>query len=294
MRAVLRAVEFCEVHFAEDLAMGGAADAGAMTPRHLRRAFRQLTGESPRGFVRRLRLERAAHLLLLTQRSAMEIALDCGFDSREGFVRAFNDHFQRSPEQYRSAHQGRMDRRLGECERHFGQGRVVVEQREFLPRRLAYLRCRGGMLAILSAWWRMLRWARRYPPLDTAYPVDLTYDTDGITPATRQRCDVGLLIPEGFDPGEQMGLKTLPGGTHLVMHYSGPARLLPVAWEWLVFCWMRRHQYAPRTPYGITCYPPARPRHWWDMLGHLRRTDARLEVPVVRGDLFNPHRFCLS
>lgn len=68
---------------------------------HFQRRFRQLTGETPSDCRRRLLLERAAHQLSRTARSITDLAFDAGFDSLEGFSRAFRKAFGVSPTHYR-------------------------------------------------------------------------------------------------------------------------------------------------------------------------------------------------
>jgi len=68
---------------------------------HFQRVFRQTTGETPSNCRRRLRLERAAHQLLQGDRSVTEIAFESGFDSLEGFSRAFRKAAGVSPSHFR-------------------------------------------------------------------------------------------------------------------------------------------------------------------------------------------------
>jgi AraC-like DNA-binding protein/effector-binding domain-containing protein len=69
---------------------------------HLHRALRQMLGETPKQFIQRLRLERAAGKLIGTDASVLNIALSCGFASHEVFTRAFRRQFARSPSVYRA------------------------------------------------------------------------------------------------------------------------------------------------------------------------------------------------
>lgn len=71
---------------------------------HFQRMFRQVTGETPGSCQRRLRLERAAYLLLQSDRSVTEIAFESGFASHAGFSRAFRKVAGVSPNQFRSDH----------------------------------------------------------------------------------------------------------------------------------------------------------------------------------------------
>ena len=68
---------------------------------HLQRIFSAEVGESPLQFSRRVRLQRAAASLLVTHKSVLDVALDAGFDSHEGFTRAFRAMFSLSPKKFR-------------------------------------------------------------------------------------------------------------------------------------------------------------------------------------------------
>lgn len=76
---------------------------------HLQRLFRASVGETPAQFSRRVRLQRAAAELRAAERSVLDIALDMGFDSHEGFTRAFRSVFGVSPAAYRRAYGGAGD-----------------------------------------------------------------------------------------------------------------------------------------------------------------------------------------
>ena len=67
-----------------DLAGGAAA-----SPCHFHRRFQAATGESVADCSRRLRLERAAHILASSRMTVTEVALEVGFDAPEAFSRAF-------------------------------------------------------------------------------------------------------------------------------------------------------------------------------------------------------------
>jgi AraC family transcriptional regulator len=77
-----------------------AASAG-WSPFHLHRALRQLLGETPKQYLQRLRLERAAGELLGSRRQVGSIAADADFRSHEVFIRAFRRQFGTSPRDYR-------------------------------------------------------------------------------------------------------------------------------------------------------------------------------------------------
>ena len=78
-----------------------AARAG-LSPYHLHRVFSSAVRETPKQLAFRLRLGRAALLLLTTHDSVLDVALSCGFQSHEVFCRAFRRCFHMTPRAYRA------------------------------------------------------------------------------------------------------------------------------------------------------------------------------------------------
>jgi AraC family transcriptional regulator len=68
----------------------------------LHRAFRHATGEPPKRFTLRLRIERAAARLVTESTPIATIAADQGFASHEVFTRAFLRRFAMTPRAYRA------------------------------------------------------------------------------------------------------------------------------------------------------------------------------------------------
>ena len=69
------------------------------------RQFHRLTldviGETPAAHQRRVRLDRAAWLLLTTPATVLDIALETGWESHEVFTRAFRAQFGTTPSAFR-------------------------------------------------------------------------------------------------------------------------------------------------------------------------------------------------
>lgn len=103
-------------HSLADLARGAGQSSSTF-----QRAFSRLVGESPKQYTRRLQLESAALALLTSTDSVLDVALAAGFESHEGFTRAFVSHFGSPPKDFRSQHQHlAADRRTADLIRHAG------------------------------------------------------------------------------------------------------------------------------------------------------------------------------
>ena len=73
---------------------------------HFSRAFRSTAGEPPLAFVIRRRIERAERLILLTDRSLAQIALDCGMADQSHLTKLFRRVYGMSPGKWRRLQNG--------------------------------------------------------------------------------------------------------------------------------------------------------------------------------------------
>ena len=74
-----------------------------LNPSHFGRAFRNSLGEPPHEYVIRRRVERAQGLMLSTDASLSEIALDCGLADQSHLTRLFRRIVGESPRAWRRA-----------------------------------------------------------------------------------------------------------------------------------------------------------------------------------------------
>ncbi|MFC5298744.1 MAG: helix-turn-helix domain-containing protein [Brachybacterium tyrofermentans] len=73
-----------------------------LSERHAARLFARETGESLMAMLRRLRLERGAHLLLETDDPIAQVARTCGYPEARPFITAFRRYFGQPPGTFRS------------------------------------------------------------------------------------------------------------------------------------------------------------------------------------------------
>lgn len=79
---------------------------------HFSRAFRRSMGMSPHSYVMRRRVERAQQLMLSTDATLLEIALECGLSDESHLTRRFVKTLGETPHVWRSAHVARTKRRI--------------------------------------------------------------------------------------------------------------------------------------------------------------------------------------
>ena len=101
--AILRAAMLViETEYASHLTLDGVAREIATSRRQLQRCFQEHEDDSFRSCVRRVRLERAAHLLCLdSQARVKDVARAVGYRQPATFAKAFRTHYGVLPSAYR-------------------------------------------------------------------------------------------------------------------------------------------------------------------------------------------------
>ena len=90
-----------------DLSVEGLAEALRCDRSYLLRKLRALTGETPSGLIRSLRLQRAEQLLRAGAGTVSEIAGTVGFKSVAHFSNAFQERYGERPSAFAARHRGR-------------------------------------------------------------------------------------------------------------------------------------------------------------------------------------------
>lgn len=101
-RAVRQMQDYILTHVHKKIAAKDLACAAGYSPWHAQRIFREMTGQSPFEYIRRLRLSQAAIVLRDKPSRIIDVALDFMFNSHEGFTRSFSKEFGITPVNYRN------------------------------------------------------------------------------------------------------------------------------------------------------------------------------------------------
>lgn len=94
-------MEFIEFHYMEDLTVENIAKSVSVSNSACLRCFHEMLNTTPMQYVIETRLRKAAALLRATNRSAKDIALDCGFGDASYFTKMFRLKYHCTPGNYR-------------------------------------------------------------------------------------------------------------------------------------------------------------------------------------------------
>jgi AraC-like DNA-binding protein len=98
---IQKAVDHIKKNFSQPLTVPQLAALVGFSVRHFERKFQAVFQTTPRTYLLKVRLLRAAELLSNTSQSITEIALGTGFYDHSSFTRQFRRHMQLTPNAYR-------------------------------------------------------------------------------------------------------------------------------------------------------------------------------------------------
>lgn len=215
------------------------------SPSHFARRFAAATGESPRRHLERLRIERAARLLVTRDATVLEIALDCGYASHETFTRAFVRRFGQTPSRWRATAATRRasgpqrPRAQDGLEEELAIGHLSETRIRRLRRlQLLFARHIGPYEAVPAELWDELPAAAvRLGAGTDGHLVGIAHDAPGVTDPSRIRFDAGLVVhrrPLMTAHASGIGFEEIRGGTFAITTHIGPHASIPAAYESIV------------------------------------------------------------
>ena len=250
---ILAVQRFIQQNLDDKLVLDRLAGIAGYSPYHIHRIFRGQVGESTDDYVRRLRMEQAAHSLRFRQKSVLDVALESGYSSHEAFTRAFQRTFGVSPSDYQTLqHPPSPIKEQLMTEAPYTAGEVQIQQ---LPsRRLACLRVVGPYCpeTLGPAFKRIGDWAGRAGLFNAStLCIGVYYDDPEVTAPEKQRADVGVTISDSYEPPADFHVQILQSGPHAVLRHKGPYSTLGSAYRWLYGVWLpgSGHEPAHAPPY---------------------------------------------
>ncbi|GAU76254.1 AraC family transcriptional regulator [Fusibacter sp. 3D3] len=100
IEAVQRMQNYIQIHLYENISLADLAKVSLYSPWHSYRLFVRWLNRTPADYIRRLRLSKSALKLRDGQSRVIDIAFEIGFDSVDGYQRAFFREFGCNPHEY--------------------------------------------------------------------------------------------------------------------------------------------------------------------------------------------------
>ena len=245
-KRLIQVVDYIYQHIAEDLDVNTLADVALMSPYHFHRIYRQLANETINATVRRLRLQKAASLLIQTEQTIQQIATHVSYGSLEAFSRAFSKQFGESPADYRQTKRSNpislepfvamLPQSTNEVITMFN-----VEIIETQPIKLLAMAHQGDYLNIGQAFEKVFHYAISHNILNNEIrSIGIYYQDPLSVPKQELRSHAGVSIPGDIDLKDDSELEILnvPGGRCASLLFKGSYAELEKAYAYLFGKWL--------------------------------------------------------
>ncbi len=286
------AIDYIVQHLDQRITLDVVAQVACFSPFHFHRVFRTLAGETLKQFVRRLRLERALHLMAHTpKRSLTEVALASGFSSSSDFSRTFKQRYGVPPSVFDiDTHRAQSRASLNAAATPFGETNLLerlppgenpdgfaVTLRELPARTVAYIRVHKPFEGepVIQAAERLLAWADARGDGDRQW-LGYMWDDPEIVPLEKCRYDVGVEVDD-VQPDGEIGRIEFPPMLVAQVPIRGTIDLEQRAIDWVWGTWLPRSAYVPTDQPSFEAWMGRPFAHG------LTHYELYLQLPVTRG-----------
>ena len=101
---ILKSLHYIETHLDDNLDIHTLSKIAGYSPYYFCRIFKVSVGETVMSYASKLRIKQASSHIINSKKSIIEIALDIGFETPNGFNKAFKKIFSMTPTEYRQKH----------------------------------------------------------------------------------------------------------------------------------------------------------------------------------------------
>lgn len=280
-----KTIDFIEANLTQQFTLEDLAAAANFSKYHFHRIFLAMMGETPFQFIQRIRLEKAASLLVYnSSENISEIAYRCGFNDVSVFSRNFRHHFGKSATDYRkdSLQHSNLSQTDSNTRptgirsstyfcfetktikwrtsmKSFKNAEVV----ELPSMTVAYIRYTGpykGNQSLFEKLWNQLfSWAgpRGLIGGPDFRSLIIYHDDPNVTAEDKLRMSVCITVPSDTKVGGDIGKMQVEGGKYVVARFVVKANEFQEAWEWVYGHWFPSSGYQPDDKPCFEIYPEA-------------------------------------
>lgn len=242
-QAILSTLIHIQTHLEGDLSLDLLAERVGFSPFHFHRIFRDVIGEPIKEYIRRLRIDKAAYRLKISDETILQIALDAGFRTHESFTRAFQRQFNVSPNEFRKNSLQASRARKKQIQPLYitelpltaphglsdPSAAFPIRMEHIRPIIVAFVRHVGPYDALLDKdspmsvlWEELFAWGNANRLIDAdSLLIGIPQDDPSLTPPEKQRFDVCVQIPEFRNPSGHIGCQTISAGIFGVGRHHG-------------------------------------------------------------------------
>lgn len=285
-----RTIDYIEANIDKSMTLEELASVANFSRFHFNRIFQSIVGESPFQFILRVRIEKAATLLLINSNESISaIAFKCGFSDISIFSRNFKNYFGRSATAYREAPEknsniSQADSNTSKTNSNKGQKvnrpglyfcpelktnhwrtkmkqNKSVEVRELPKMTVAYIRhigpYKGNATLFERLWDRLFSWAgpRNLIGGKDFRSLIIYHDDPGVTIEDKLRMSVCITVPPDTKVDGEVGKMDIEAARYVIARFEITSDEFQQAWDWVYGQWFPASGYQPDDKPCFEMYP---------------------------------------
>lgn len=256
-----------------NLSLETVSKVASFSPFHFHRIFKTLTGETLNEYVTRLRIEKAASVLIHRKNvSVSELSKQYGFNNNSSFTRTFKKFYGVSPTTFREEHPHTFSK-IRQLKSKNGQAypdlekyiciidnlkkwiamNAKIEVRTTPKLDLAYVSCIGPQ-HLETAFSKLIKWATPKGLMqgENVKLATVYHDSFKITAPEKVRMSASIVLNEPTEVNGEVSLTSIAEGKCIVGSFEIGVDAFEKSWTGL-FLWMNENGYkkADKNPFEI-------------------------------------------
>ncbi|MCF6346991.1 MAG: AraC family transcriptional regulator [Flavobacteriaceae bacterium] len=222
---------------------------GNFSPFHFHRIISAYLGEPLGVYIKRIRLERAAQLLLFSNSSVTDISFGIGYETLSSFSAAFSKQFGVSPTTYREKDQAFYHPKKMEVPSKINFD-FQPEIKSFPKTKIAFIRVFGNYETekIGKAWNTLFQFASKNKLFtEETQLYGISYDNPEISKNNHCQYNACISLKKDIRPQGEISTKELQSGKYAVFTYKGDHTNFPIIYELIFKKWLLKSAYELRS-----------------------------------------------
>ena len=275
-----KVLDYIDTHMDHQFTLEELANAANFSKFHFNRIFLSQIGETPFQFILRVRMEKAATLLMTEKKSGVqEIAFKCGFNDVSIFSRNFKKYFNIPPTKYRVQKSNLSQNDSNKIQSTYNTSSYFcfnsktikyrtnmelnksVEVRELPKMTLAYIRhigpYKGDSKLFEKLWNKLFNWAgpRGLIGGKDFRSLIIYHDDPNITGEDKLRTSVCITVPHETEVDGEIGKMELEAAKYVIARFEVRENEFQLAWDWVFGHWFPVSGYQPDDKPCFEMYP---------------------------------------
>ncbi len=221
-KSINLAIDYINKHLDKSIDLKTIAKEAMISEFHFCRIFKAYIGESVGAYTVRLRMERVAHLLQISDNTLTDIAEKTGYQSQQSLSKAFKKHFGITPSAFRHLNTY-LSSKLSKPKRTSIELKPKII--ELMPKNLVYIRIiakYGSTLDYKTAWNKLIAFAKDKNLINkNSEYIGLSFDDPNITEEDRCRFYACISTEKKVKPEGEFGIYTIAGGKFALFVHKG-------------------------------------------------------------------------